>query len=118
MTETEFIEHCVNNNISKIKECILEHGIDPNIDNGFVFRVACSNGSFELVEFLLNYTTLDPSLKNNEIVGWALMFGYANIVELLKKHPKVIAKSIKYNQNYHTEKDIIFINHHHPELLI
>lgn len=66
------LHEAVKNRRLDIVRCLVEHGADVNaldLDNENSLHLACSNTDYDMIEFLLNETEVDPRAKNRDEVN-------------------------------------------------
>jgi hypothetical protein len=66
-----------------IEELVLNHHIDPSVDNNQAIQAASANGHLRVVHFLLQDPRVDPTVGNNNALQEAAYYGHLDVVERL-----------------------------------
>jgi len=91
-------------NINTLKYLINIKNVDPCFNNNYPIRLAAHNSCLEVVDFLLQYSNVDPSDLDNQAIINAYDNKNTKIIKILSKDDRVREKLLK---NYHNNKNII-----------
>lgn len=80
---SEFLTHCANGNIERVKHFIEEELVSPTIESNYAIGLASENGHLEIVRYLLSFSEVNPSDYDNYALYQASGNGHMDIVELL-----------------------------------
>ena len=92
----KFNEACISGNLTVIADLLNNHNIDVHACNECGFRLACSNGHLNVVQYLLeNNFNINVHAGNKEGFRHACKNGHSLIVQYLLTKMKMTNKIIK-----------------------
>lgn len=97
---------CENGN-AKIVEELLNHGVDPSLNQDEPLGRACSKGNLDVVKLLLNDDRVDPSSYDDFAIKTACINGHLEIVLLLLKKTKVPLRHLMHLCKVNKRWDIL-----------
>ena len=91
----EFLEVCVLYNRLELLILLVNTGLNPSQSEFSLLTNACRFGRYEIVNYLLKHTKIDPSVSENKPLKIALERGFNPIASLLLKDERVMKLYLK-----------------------
>lgn len=113
----KLMNYCEAGNLNKLKKIIIKHNINLHSNDLPLLEIACEEGHFDIVKFLLCSTEIkNHSLinnKNNIYINSPLIFacknGHLDIVKFLLTSPELTTHSSIFEKTYIGEKTVLMV---------